>query len=191
MKLSGSFVTVLALTLTAYAVPVDTSPEQCEAYEARKSSYMGTFSEACNVLADACLDRVNNAGVTDLWNDRACLAAATCQGTETTVGLAGCANRSIADLGHEGLPSVSPNNWVQWLATTCSTAPPRCEFDQQQFVDFFYGTLSEVGSTTWPGDANEVVERYFNPIVATAPFPDSGRVPSSTFSSWLRNSHSQ
>ncbi|KAK1218717.1 hypothetical protein PQX77_018616 [Marasmius sp. AFHP31] len=174
MKLSGSFFAILALTLTAYAVPVDTSPEQCEAYEARKGSYMGTFSEACNVLADACLDHVNNAGVTDLWNDRACLAAATCQGvstelptkpptnfltlivlvtqTETTVGLAGCANPVIADLGHEGLPSVSPNNWVQWLATTCSTAPPRCEFDQQQFVDFFYGTLSEVGSTTWPGE---------------------------------------
>ncbi|ESK87511.1 hypothetical protein Moror_2049 [Moniliophthora roreri MCA 2997] len=178
MRFSALFAS-LALSLVVSAAPspatevtrADSPTVECIVFTKRMGSYKNHYSAACSFLAGACLDRVRD-GLTDLWNDRACLAAATCQGTETTVGLAGCANPEIAALGHEGLPHFS--QWVQFIVPDCNTIPDRCNMDQQHYIDFFYGTLSQLGSTVWPIDVqSEVIDLYWKSILEwTAIYPD-------------------
>ncbi|EEB90733.1 hypothetical protein MPER_11021 [Moniliophthora perniciosa FA553] len=123
MKLSAPAAS-LALSLAVSAAPspvmevarADSPTVECIVFTKRMGSSKNHYNASCNFLAGACLDRVRG-GLTDLWNHRACLAAATCQGTET---LAGCANPEIAALGHEGLLitpllSMSPIHRTRFL----------------------------------------------------------------------------
>uniref|UniRef100_A0A0W0F1B8 Uncharacterized protein n=1 Tax=Moniliophthora roreri TaxID=221103 RepID=A0A0W0F1B8_MONRR len=181
----GGFAFALITVATRPVVPRQPSPE-CQALFDSQAFYHDHYSAACNVLTSECINRIYN-GLVDLWNDRVCLAAATCQGTEKTVGIGACISPEIAALGHEGLPTIKSDLFLT-IVTDCRTAPGRCVVTQQQYVDFFYGTLSLLGSTVWSDLQSEVIGLWWASIRDWAGTGDV--VPYGNFDDWFHFSHS-
>ncbi|ESK85792.1 hypothetical protein Moror_2434 [Moniliophthora roreri MCA 2997] len=185
---------LLSLLLSTVVLSQSPSSQQCSQWVANEAIYQGHFSPACKVLTSACIQRITTCpGVVQLWSDHVCVAAATCQGTEKTIGIGSCLNSEIASLGHEGLFSITIDVWNQQVAPYCSTAPGRCPVSRQNFIDFIYRTLDvTLGSGVWPDAQTEVIDLWWDALVqwgGASATPD--RVDYGVFNDWLRNSHSQ
>ncbi|EEB89446.1 hypothetical protein MPER_12452 [Moniliophthora perniciosa FA553] len=156
--------TTLAIKLTTVAtspvIPRQLSSE-CQALFESQAVYHNHYSAACNVLT----------------------TAATCQG----VGIGACISPEIAALGHEGLPSIKSDLFLT-IVTDCRTASGRCVVTQQQYIDFFYGTLSLLDSTVRPDLQSEVIGLWWASIRDWAGTGDV--VPYGNFDDWFHFSHS-
>ncbi|KAK7022900.1 hypothetical protein VNI00_016887 [Paramarasmius palmivorus] len=179
---SSSTTTVTTVSPSTTSIP----DQECVSIAKYQGVYHGRFSEPCALLASACRSKISG-GLADIWSDRTCVAAATCQGTYLTVGAAGCINPSIKSIGDDGQQSLNYNLYAE-IVGECAWAPGGCPITQQNFIDFFYGTLSSIDSTVWPDVQRDVIELWWGSIKGWALTGDT--VPYLNFNDWLHWSHS-
>ncbi|KAK7037417.1 hypothetical protein VNI00_011167 [Paramarasmius palmivorus] len=141
-------------------------------------------TRSCFDIASACSAKIDG-GLTDLWSEKTGVAAATCQGTYLTVGHGMCKSETVDTLGHAGLPHLSYEIYAG-IVGDCAWQEGGCPITQQNYIDFVYGTLSELQTSVWP-DVNRVIEwwGYIRAWTATGE-----TVPYTNFDDWLHYSHS-
>ncbi|KIY68284.1 hypothetical protein CYLTODRAFT_374656 [Cylindrobasidium torrendii FP15055 ss-10] len=133
------------------------STDICSAAVASLGQYT-VYEPACVNLIYNCLDAVNSTEA--IWSQASCVAAATCDGTRNLYQLAQCQNSAISTTNASYLDYGIYAN----ITGECAYAEGGCSMTQQNFVDFFYATLSSIESPEWPSDANSVVTNYWDVI---------------------------
>ncbi|KAJ7646438.1 hypothetical protein DFH06DRAFT_1050464 [Mycena polygramma] len=138
-----------------------------------------SYSPACASITYACLKENG----TSIWSHAACVAAATCQGTESVVILNQCQNAKV-------LPASSIPNWSAAIYGTIvgDCAASGCPITQQNYIDFIYSQMSAANVSTWPSSVNDVISQWWDPITAWTATGDS--IPYSNFNDWLHWSNS-
>ncbi|KAK0200406.1 hypothetical protein DFS33DRAFT_1277851 [Desarmillaria ectypa] len=109
--------------------------------------------------------------------------AATCQGTSLLVKLAQCYNTGVgnaSDISH-----LSYNIYAN-IVGDCAWQEGGCPITFQNYVDWFYGTLSAVDATIWPDFAS--VEANWDYILDWT--LTGNTLPYTNFDNWLHYSNS-
>ncbi|KAL1714733.1 hypothetical protein EV715DRAFT_257097 [Schizophyllum commune] len=137
-------------------------------------------------LMDACL--ADDAAVTgsNLWGNKACVAAAVSFKNiwpETVRGLAACKNSDEIALDQQ--PSLDYNIYAS-IVGDCAWAEGGCPVTQQNFIDFIYSTLSEIGSGDFPSSVDTLLSNGWQPILKWANSGDS--LPYGNFNDFLHYS---
>ncbi|TRM60743.1 hypothetical protein BD626DRAFT_503710 [Schizophyllum amplum] len=138
-------------------------------------------------LMNACLDdgaAINGTG--NLWSNKACVAVGASSNKvwpETVQGLAGCANQGIACLDQQ--PNLDYNLYAG-IVGDCAWAPEGCPITQQNFIDFVYSTLSDIGSDAWPSSVDKLISIGWQPLLDWTQTGDS--VPYTNFNDFLHYS---
>ncbi|KAF9014818.1 hypothetical protein BDZ89DRAFT_1118424 [Hymenopellis radicata] len=179
---STIFTTLLSLTL-ALASPTmkraSIDPVVCTELEKEGSQpFHGQISEACGVLQSACLATLTP-DFLDIWSVPACVAAVTCRGTTEVLTLAQCAH---PELEPANAPHLNYNIYAGMVGA-CAWDDGGCPVTFQNYVDFMYGTLSELGSDKWPESVDYVREYWWNLIVEWTATGDE--LPYMNFDDWL------
>ncbi|PBK83283.1 hypothetical protein ARMGADRAFT_945229 [Armillaria gallica] len=143
------------------------------------------YSGSCAQLARNCMANLNGSG--DLWSINSCVAAATCQGVSThpIVELAQCYDANIGNM--TDLPHLNYNIYAS-IVGDCAWQGGGCPITFQNYVDFFYGALTAIGSTVWPSDVEFVRTNWWNYILDWTLTGDT--LPYTNFDDWLHYSDS-
>ncbi|KAK7457860.1 hypothetical protein VKT23_010204 [Stygiomarasmius scandens] len=202
MKLSTSIIVFsLAMVSSTFAAPSPVpqpktvelsarvpSPGECVSiFKFDRGTYHGTFDQSCVNLVENCRFTVGAANTTDIWGVKSCVAAATCQGVTPLIEMVQCTP------GGEGVPEASQTESLDYniyagIVGDCAWQEGGCPITQQNYIDFVYGTLSEIGTSTWP-DVNNVIANWWVPIKDWTATGET--VPYLNFNDWLRFSNSQ
>ncbi|KAF8880133.1 hypothetical protein CPB85DRAFT_437231 [Mucidula mucida] len=135
------------------------------------------YSPACANLEFDCLSTLNTTASTDLWSVPSCVAGATCSGTLMT--LAQCQNPAVSK---PNAPHLNYNVYAS-IVGDCAWQEGGCPITSQNYIDFFYGQLTAIGSTAWPSSAEDVITHYWDPINA---WTNTGAtIPYTNFDDWL------
>ncbi|KAJ7752900.1 hypothetical protein B0H16DRAFT_1545299 [Mycena metata] len=156
-------------------------PEACIQAEKYIGIHDTTFSysPACASVTFSCLKENG----TSIWSHSACVAAATCQGTESVILLNQCQNPNV--LAASSIPNLAAAIYGNIVGPCASTG---CPITQQNYIDFIYSSMSAANVTEWPSSVNDVISQWWNPITAWAATGDS--IPYSNFNDWLHWSNS-
>ncbi|KAE9395545.1 hypothetical protein BT96DRAFT_922752 [Gymnopus androsaceus JB14] len=129
-------------------------------------------------LLGSCSESVIQGGQ-DPWTVPACVAFATAKGPTWTIVRLQCTE----DMPNAtAQPSLDYNVYAN-IVGACAWDPEGCPITQQNYIDFYYGSLSAIGYTgTWP-DANDVINYLWNPITEWTATGDT--VPYLNFNDWL------
>lgn len=174
---------LLAVSASAVAIPSDFEArgqpgEWCE----EPSKYLGNpFHPECVNLATDCIYHKLN-GTQYLWSKTSCVAAATCSGSHNVYVVANCSSPAIP-IKQESVPSLSFNIYANIVGSCAYDQPQACPITFQKYVDWFYGSLSAIGSTSWPPNVEFVRENYWNPITNWTATGDV--IPYNNFNDWL------
>ncbi|KAJ8516881.1 hypothetical protein ONZ45_g5860 [Pleurotus djamor] len=68
------------------------------------------------------------------------------------------------------------------IVGTCAWDPNGCPISGQNYIDFYYGTLSLINTGSWPNDVG-VVTGFWNPIISWA--ATGTTIPYTNFNDWL------
>jgi len=71
------------------------------------------------------------------------------------------------------------------LVGQCAFASGGCPFSTQNFIDAFYGAITEAGSNQFPSGASSAVTTYWKPVFTWAGF-NNGNVPYNNLQDYLR-----
>ncbi|KAJ6541038.1 hypothetical protein DFH09DRAFT_1031901 [Mycena vulgaris] len=155
---------------------VTPNPQDCVEYEKHIGIYDNTlsFSSACSSVTFACL----NENGTSIWGHASCVAAATCQGSQSVVILNQCRNHNVA--AASAIPNMGASIYGH-IVGNC--APSNCPITKQNYIDFIYGQMSAAGVTVWPSSVDDVVKAWWEPIVAWTATGET--IPYSNFNDWL------
>lgn len=134
-------------------------------------------------LMDACL--ADEAAVTgsNLWGNKACVAAAASFRNiwpSTVRGLAACKNSEEVQL--DAQPSLNYGIYAS-VVGDCAWADGGCSVTKQNFIDFIYSTLSEIGSSDYPASIDSLISSGWEPILKWAASGDE--LPYGSFNDWL------
>ncbi|KAF9039671.1 hypothetical protein BDZ89DRAFT_1060816 [Hymenopellis radicata] len=135
------------------------------------------YSLACYSLESDCLKTLN-ATSTDLWSVASCVAGATCAHSNLLT-LAQCENSAVSKAD---APHLNYDIYAS-IVGDCAWDEGGCPITQQNYIDFFYGTLSAIGSANWPSSADDVVTYYWDPINAWTATGET--IPYTNFDDWL------
>ncbi|KAJ7669469.1 hypothetical protein DFH06DRAFT_1181280 [Mycena polygramma] len=157
------------------------------------------YRPACASVGRACL-KENGMSI---WSHAACVASATCQGTQSAIILNQCQNPNV-------LPASSIPSWSAAIygVIVGDCAASGCPIMQQNYVDFVFSQMSaaNVTGTEWPKcvffspldigrpililhvTSVDDVAQWWDPITAWTATGDS--VPYSNFNDWLHWSNS-
>ncbi|KAK0187110.1 hypothetical protein F5146DRAFT_1063545 [Armillaria mellea] len=155
----------------------------CVQYIKYIGMYHFEYDASCGQLVFNCLANVN--GTEDLWSIKNCVAAATCQGTLPMVKLAQCYGANISDAS--SLPHLNYNIYAD-IVGDCAWQEGGCPITFQNYVDFYYGALSAIGSTVWPSDVDFVRTNWWDYILDWTVTGDT--LPYTNFDDWLHYSNS-
>ncbi|KAI5886216.1 uncharacterized protein SCHCODRAFT_02643530 [Schizophyllum commune H4-8] len=135
-------------------------------------------------LMGAC---TNDTSVTDgagnLWGSKACVAVAVSYQKiwpQQVHGMATCGHQQIACEADQ--PSLDYNIYAS-IVGDCAWQPNGCPITQQNFIDFVYSTLTEIGSADWPSDVNKLISEGWQPLLDWAQTGDS--IPYTNFNDFL------
>ncbi|KIK61814.1 hypothetical protein GYMLUDRAFT_243477 [Collybiopsis luxurians FD-317 M1] len=193
MKVSASILaTTLAWASWTSANPVklvSRVPDQtrCVEYQKYVGIYNGAYEQSCVHLVENCKDTVINSNITNPWTVKSCVAAATCEGIVPLIGLIQCTS------GGQSLPDVQQIGYLDYptiyagIVGSCAWQEGGCPINQQNYIDFVYGALSDVGTDSWP-DINNVINNWWKSITQWTATGDT--VPYMNFSDWLHYSNS-
>ncbi|KAJ7921412.1 hypothetical protein B0H13DRAFT_2416777 [Mycena leptocephala] len=161
---------------------VTTNPVDCIEFAKFIGIHDGTFSfgtAGCAAITHACLKENG----TSIWSHQACVASATCQGTESVIILNQCQNPNV--LAASAIPNLSFAIWTN-IVGSCATSG--CPMTQQNYIDFVYGAMSAANVTVWPNSVDDVIKNYWDPILAWTATGDT--IPYTNFNDWLHWSNS-
>ncbi|PBK62654.1 hypothetical protein ARMSODRAFT_963957 [Armillaria solidipes] len=145
--------------------------------------YHGVYDSSCAQLVRNCMANLNGSG--DLWSINSCVAAATCQGTYPVVELAQCYDANLGNM--TDLPHLNYNIYAS-IVGDCAWQEGGCPITFQNYVDFYYGALTAIGSTVWPSDVEFVRTNWWNYILDWTLTGDT--LPYTNFDDWLHYSYS-
>ncbi|KAL1664345.1 hypothetical protein GGF50DRAFT_127287 [Schizophyllum commune] len=135
-------------------------------------------------LMDACTgDDGVVSGTGNLWGSKACVAVAVSNRKvwpQLVQGLASCGHQQIACQAEQ--PSLDYNVYAS-IVGDCAWEPNGCPITQQNFIDFVYSTLSDIGSADWPSDVNTLISEGWQPLLDWTKTGDS--VPYTNFNDFL------
>ncbi|KAJ7628033.1 hypothetical protein DFH06DRAFT_1338859 [Mycena polygramma] len=137
------------------------------------------YSRACEGITRNCLAENG----TSIWSHPACVAAATCQGTESVIILNQCQNPNV--LPGPEIPNMAAGIYGNMVGS-CATSG--CPITQQNYIDFVYGQMSAAGVTEWPTSSEYVITNWWQPILAWTATGES--TPYANFNDWLHWSDS-
>ncbi|KAJ7612007.1 hypothetical protein DFH06DRAFT_1109636 [Mycena polygramma] len=137
------------------------------------------YSPACEAITRNCLAENG----TSIWSHPACVAAATCQGTESVIILNQCQNPNV--LPDEEIPNMAASIYGNMVG---DCAVDRCLITQQNYIDLVYGQVTAAGVTEWPSSSQYVITHWWQPILAWTGTGDS--TPYANFNDWLHWSES-
>ncbi|PBK83285.1 hypothetical protein ARMGADRAFT_945032 [Armillaria gallica] len=157
------------------------SPD-CVQYIKYIGIYHNVYDASCGQLVFNCLANVNGTG--DLWSTNSCVTAATCQGTYPLVKLAQCYGANISDA--TALPHLNYNIYAS-IVGDCAWQEGGCPITFQNYVDWYYGALTAIGSTVWPSDVEFVRTNWWNYILDWTLTGDT--LPYTNFDDWLHYSN--
>ncbi|KAK0470623.1 hypothetical protein IW261DRAFT_1676177 [Armillaria novae-zelandiae] len=100
------------------------------------------------MCAHTCLLPINGFEGETIGSKTSCATAATCQGTSRFVQLIQCYNSDVSDAS-DILP-MSYNIYSTNIVGDCAWQEGVCPITFQNYVDWFYGTLSATNATIWP-----------------------------------------
>ncbi|KAF5355574.1 hypothetical protein D9758_006369 [Tetrapyrgos nigripes] len=147
--------------------------------------YHNVFDTACVNLIETCRNDLTTANSTDVWSFKRCVAAATCQGTHWLIETLECETGDSIPL--TGQNSLDYNIYAG-IVGDCAWQEGGCPMTQQNYIDFIFGTLSEINTNTWP-DVNNVINNWWSSIKTWTATGET--VPYLNFNDWLRFSNSQ
>ncbi|KAL1746348.1 hypothetical protein HDZ31DRAFT_72937 [Schizophyllum fasciatum] len=145
--------------------------------------YQGKLMEACRADENAVSGQD---GWGNLWSSKACVAVAASGskiGPSTVQGLASCDNQKIGCLWEE--PSLDYNLYAG-IVGDCAWAPDGCPITQQNFIDFVYSTLSELGSGDYPSSVDTLIADGWQPLLGFTNSTDT--ISYVNFNLWLHGS---
>ncbi|THU80017.1 hypothetical protein K435DRAFT_785625 [Dendrothele bispora CBS 962.96] len=164
------------------------SPGECVSiFKFDRGTYHGIFDQSCVNLVENCRFTVGGMNTSDIWGIKSCVAAATCQGVTPLIEMVQCTP------GGESVPEASQTESLDYniyasIVGDCAWQEGGCPITQQNYIDFVYGALSEIGTSTWP-DVNNVITNWWDFIKQWTATGDT--VPYLNFNDWLRFSNSQ
>ncbi|KAI0259459.1 hypothetical protein BC834DRAFT_833461 [Gloeopeniophorella convolvens] len=174
---------VLPLAASAASVALlPRAPTQGDCVAALKyvGIYHGSYSEACKNLVFQCIKDSN--GTEYIWHKTSCVAAATCDGTVNLVTIAQCQNPALTNVPITQIPDLSTNVYAN-IAGSCASSG--CPITWNDYVNWFYGELSNIGTTQWP---EYVLNVWWQSILDWTATGDS--LPYKNFDDWLHYSNS-
>ncbi|KAL1677831.1 hypothetical protein EV122DRAFT_213383 [Schizophyllum commune] len=139
--------------------------------------YQGNLMEACRNDQNAI------GGTGNLWGTKACVAVATSStkiGPETVQGLASCGNQNLTCTWEE--PNLDYNLYAS-IVGDCAWEPNGCPITQQNYIDFIYATLSEIGSGDWPSSTDTLLTDGWNSLLDWTKTGDT--IPYTNFNDYL------
>ncbi|KAF5368538.1 hypothetical protein D9758_002475 [Tetrapyrgos nigripes] len=150
----------------------------CDGDRAKIGQYNGDFSQACVRLVNDCHRTLNNTKSIDVWAHRSCVAGATCSGVNLVSTIAQCDNTAVP--GQVRLANLSTAVFEEMTAG-CSSKKS-CSMSHQNYIDFFYGSLSAINSNVWPNSTDQVTN-WWNAITSWTKTGDT--IPYHNFNDWL------
>ncbi|KAI5886210.1 uncharacterized protein SCHCODRAFT_02519573 [Schizophyllum commune H4-8] len=181
---SAAPVTVAASTVTTASAPATTGTcnngANCYAAAhgwANYEPYQGHLMDACTG------DDGVVSGTGNLWGSKACVAVAVSNRKvwpQLVQGLASCGHQQIACQADQ--PNLDYNVYAS-IVGDCAWEPNGCPITQQNFIDFIYSTLSDIGSADWPSDVNTLVSEGWQPLLDWTKTGDS--IPYTNFNDFL------
>jgi len=137
---------------------------------------------SCFNLVSSCLIGVNAASKSSIWHNRSCVSAATCFGVGNLEQSLACQlNTAVTN------PEQASLDYTIYAAIVgdCAYASGGCPITQQNFIDFYYGSLTAISSGTYPSSPNTVIAWYQSIAAWTA---TGNTVPYTNFNDWLHYS---
>ncbi|KDR76862.1 hypothetical protein GALMADRAFT_138903 [Galerina marginata CBS 339.88] len=149
---------------------------------------LNTVELSCLNLAANCIDTVSFDTINDLWGIQSCVAAATCYGVGNLINSVECQTGSMTTNAAQA--SLDYANIYAPIVGSCAYATGGCHVarspvTQQNYVDFYYGTLSNISTANYPS-SNAVVIAYWQAIYTWA--ATGANVPYTNFNDWLHYS---
>ncbi|KAJ7734350.1 hypothetical protein DFH07DRAFT_928493 [Mycena maculata] len=142
---------------------------------------LDTVELSCLNLAANCINTVDSDTMNDLWGISSCVAAATCYGVGNLITSVECQTGfSITDAGQASLDY--DNIYAGIVGSSCAFAPGGCPITQQNYIDFYYGTLTAIDTANYPS-SSAVVIVWWDAITAWA--ATGSTVPYLNFNDWL------
>ncbi|KAJ7881191.1 hypothetical protein B0H13DRAFT_2667684 [Mycena leptocephala] len=139
-----------------------------------------TVELSCLNLTANCIDSVNSGNFNNLWGIKSCVAAATCYGVGDLITSVEC--QTGLTVTNAGQASLDYNNIYAVIIGSCAFASGGCPMTQQNFIDFYYGTLTAINTANFPS-SSAVVVGLWNAITAWA--ATGSTVPYLNFNDWL------
>ncbi|KAK7013733.1 chitin synthase [Favolaschia claudopus] len=137
-----------------------------------------TVELSCLNLAANCIDSVKGGNFNNLWGIPSCVAAATCYGVGDLITSVECQTGfTVTNAAQASLDG----SIYAGMVSGCTS----CALTQQNYVDFYYGQLSAIGTANWPS-SNAIVQAFWSAITAWTATGLS--VPYQNFNDWLHYS---
>ncbi|KAG9220272.1 hypothetical protein CCMSSC00406_0006337 [Pleurotus cornucopiae] len=161
---------------TDMTAPTTTSLERRDANPA----CLDSVEVSCYNLAANCIDSIT--GSNSIWGIQSCVAAATCYGVGNLITSASCqtgftvGNLQQGNLHYDIYASI---------VGSCAWDPNGCPITEQNYIDFYYATLTAISTSGWPSSVG-VVTGYWSPILTWA--ATGTTIPYTNFNDWLRYS---
>ncbi|KAF9013797.1 hypothetical protein BDZ89DRAFT_1076801 [Hymenopellis radicata] len=140
--------------------------------------YQDQFDQSCINLVRSCINTLKTDNSTDLWSVPTCVAGLTCDGSNLLV-LAQCQNPEVSVTG---APHLNYDIYAS-IVGDCAWQEGGCPITFQNYVDFFYGQLTAIGSDSWPSSVDNVQEKWWTPIVDWTATGET--IPYTNFDDWL------
>ncbi|KAJ3506174.1 hypothetical protein NLJ89_g7013 [Agrocybe chaxingu] len=142
--------TTVAVNATNATNSTSTGPAKRALLQCLKTSVEGS----CTNLAANCLDSVNDGNRNNLWGIRSCVLAATCYGVGDLISSVRCQTGFTITNADQG--SLDYNIYAAAVGD-CAWAPGGCPVTQQNFIDWYYTTLSLINTSSWPSSVDVVI----------------------------------
>jgi hypothetical protein len=178
-------ITLAGLSLIGVTLAqVQPTKEECatlEKYNGYHYPELKKHSDACTVLHNDCIAQASNFTIY-IWGRKSCVAAATCESPAAIVKLTQCHDDSGERNGQADTPGLGTILWSNLVGKNADNGDG---LTQQKYVDFIYGTLSELKSTTWPASSQAVIDEWYKPL---SNYINKGQViPYRAFDDYLHN----
>ncbi|KAF7344100.1 Chitin synthase [Mycena venus] len=139
-----------------------------------------TVELSCLNLAANCINSVNSGNFNNLWGIQSCVAAATCYSVGDLITSVEC--QTGLTVTNAAQASLDYTNIYAGIVGSCAFASGGCPITQQNFIDFYYGTLTAINTANFPS-SSAVVIALWNAITAWA--ATGSTVPYLNFNDWL------
>ncbi|KAJ4483844.1 hypothetical protein J3R30DRAFT_3451887 [Lentinula aciculospora] len=173
------------------SVRVPTPGDCVSLFKFTRGVYHGTQDQSCVNLVENCRFTVADNNITDIWGVKSCVAAATCQGVTPLIEMVQCTQNETGS--NVTVPDASQTESLDYniyasIVGDCAWQEGGCPITQQNYIDFVYGTLSDIATSTWP-DVNNVITNWWDYITQWTATGET--VPYLNFNDWLHYSNSQ